>query len=177
MTSPFSRPGLKGEREGKTEGDTMGDRSHVGERAIMVERPASNERTVTALLGASAAAPREARRVLSCVEGWIERKAYGDVTLLVSEIVTNSVLHAGLPPAARLELTVRASPGVVRVMVCDRGQGFLDALRGERRSAPGTGWGLRMLDTIASRWGIERSDTTCVWFEVRQDRGLRRVDG
>jgi len=37
------------------------------------------------------------------------------------------------------------------------------------------GFGLRLVDKLASRWGVEReSNTTRVWFEV--DRRRRRFD-
>ena len=34
------------------------------------------------------------------------------------------------------------------------------------------GFGLRLVDKLATRWGVERGDGTVVWFEV--DRRRRR---
>jgi hypothetical protein len=43
---------------------------------------------------------------------------------VVSELVTNSILHAGLSPNDQISLTVRVSAGSVRGRVCDSGPGF-----------------------------------------------------
>jgi hypothetical protein len=47
-----------------------------------------------------------------------------DTRLVVSELVTNSILHAGLSPNDQISLTVMVSAGSVRGRVCDPGSGF-----------------------------------------------------
>jgi hypothetical protein len=33
--------------------------------------------------------------------------------------------------------------------------------------ADGTGgWGLQLVDRVATEWGVDITDTTCVWFEL-----------
>ncbi len=90
------------------------------------------------------------------------------VCLLVSEIVTNSVRHANMGPRDRIVLAARLTPDFARVEVRDSGPGFDPEVR------HGTGGlGLRMLDTLSSRWGVDSDDSgTRVWFEV--DRRRRR---
>jgi anti-sigma regulatory factor (Ser/Thr protein kinase) len=90
------------------------------------------------------------------------------VCLLVSEIVTNSVRHAGMEPTDRLVLAARLTDDWARVEVRDPGPGFDPDVR---HGAPG--FGLRMLDMLSARWGVDRDDQgTRVWFEV--DRRRRR---
>jgi hypothetical protein len=33
------------------------------------------------------------------------------------------------------------------------------------------GWGLRLVEALALRWGVERSGDTVVWFEVERSAG------
>jgi anti-sigma regulatory factor (Ser/Thr protein kinase) len=89
------------------------------------------------------------------------------VALLVSELVTNSIRHAA-EQTDRIVLAARMTDDWVRVEVRDSGPGFDPDVRNETR-----GYGLRMLDMLASRWGVDRDDQgTRVWFEV--DRRRRR---
>ena len=90
------------------------------------------------------------------------------VCLLASELVTNAIMHSGMRPDERLVVAARMTEDFARVEVRDTGPGFDPATRRE-----GTGYGLRMLDMLASRWGVDRDDRgTRVWFEV--DRRRRR---
>jgi anti-sigma regulatory factor (Ser/Thr protein kinase) len=89
------------------------------------------------------------------------------VRLLVSELVTNSVRHAGRPAGAPLRIRAAAVDGVVRVEVHDRGHGWV-----RRRSADGRpgGFGLSLVERLAARWGVNHEDGTCVWFELAPRR-------
>jgi anti-sigma regulatory factor (Ser/Thr protein kinase) len=100
------------------------------------------------------------------VEGWIRQVdaicVLEIVVLLVSEVATNVVKHAGtayaltahwLPPVFRVEVTDSAPPPVKRVT---------------RRAGEIGGWGFEVLDQLSRAWGIdERNDgMKAVWFEV-----------
>jgi anti-sigma regulatory factor (Ser/Thr protein kinase) len=92
----------------------------------------------------------------------------GDVRLLVSELVTNSLRHAELAPEDSITLRVAVDDAIVRVEVADPGRGF--DLEG-RAEDPETveGWGLYLVATLADRWGVDRSSTgtvNVVWFEL-----------
>ena len=92
------------------------------------------------------------------------------LALLTSEVVTNSIRHAGLGERDRIVLAARLAPDFVRVEVRDPGPGFDPDIR-----HGAGGYGLRMLDMLASRWGVDRAENGCrVWFEV--DRRRRRFD-
>ena len=92
--------------------------------------------------------------------------------LLVTELVTNCVRHAGLPAEASIEFSLRASAEVLMVEVADAGRGFdadsptrPSAVAGTARSS---GWGLFLVDRIADRWGaVQQDGETRVWFELR----------
>lgn len=87
-----------------------------------------------------------------------------DAALLVSEIVSNSVRHAGLRAADAIQVRVRGSNSTLHVEVVDPGPGFdPESLPVSR---PNGGWGLRLLDRLATRWGVERNEVTRVWFEL-----------
>jgi anti-sigma regulatory factor (Ser/Thr protein kinase) len=91
----------------------------------------------------------------------------GDVRLLVSELVTNSLRHAGLAAEDRIVLVVHVDGERTRVEVSDTGSGF--AFPGEATD-PETvdGWGLYLVATLADRWGVDRegSNGATVWFEL-----------
>jgi anti-sigma regulatory factor (Ser/Thr protein kinase) len=82
------------------------------------------------------------------------------VALLVSELVTNSVQHAG---ADSVEVNLYTGPEGVRVEVIDRGAGF-DAFATpapEHRR-----FGLYLVDKLADSWGVDTGAATRIWFEL-----------
>jgi anti-sigma regulatory factor (Ser/Thr protein kinase) len=113
-------------------------------------------------------APRAARHALDELNGEIDAPLKEDIRLLVSEVVTNSVIHAQSDPPGDVELDVWASDDLVRVAVTDTGPGFTaeEKPRGGERS----GWGLMMVDQLADRWGVELENGTEVWFEFLRPR-------
>jgi len=88
-----------------------------------------------------------------------------DIRLLVSELVTNSVRHAGLGPESTIGLRVDVGPDRVRVEVSDPGPGFEPG-----QESPSiyqdSGWGLYLVEQVATRWGVDVENATRVWFEI-----------
>ncbi len=116
-------------------------------------------------LAGDATAAAEARRSLSVLAQKVSREVFEDVRLLVTELITNSVRHAGLNGRDAIHLKVTAEGNVVRVEVEDAGTGF----EPRDRSAPLTeasGWGLYLVDQLTDRWGVTSGGGTCVWFEI-----------
>jgi two-component sensor histidine kinase len=107
-------------------------------------------------------APRRARCVIEDHDGTIEPALVPDITLLVSELVTNSVRH-GAGDEVRLQIEAPA-PTRVRVEVVDDGHSFIPTDRDRPATEPG-GWGLPLVDQLADRWGIYEGSTH-VWFEI-----------
>jgi anti-sigma regulatory factor (Ser/Thr protein kinase) len=84
-------------------------------------------------------------------------------TLLVSEVVTNAILHA----RSAVTLTVDVAGDSVRITVRD-GSPVQPRVH---RFAPtaATGRGMFLLDRLAKRWGVDADPVTggkVVWFEV-----------
>ena len=112
-----------------------------------------------------------ARHAVAGLAPFLDPGVAENAELLVSELVTNSVRHAGLPPEASVEFSVRASPDALMVEVADAGHGFDDRSPARPRavagSATASGWGLFLVDRIADRWGAVQVDgETRVWFEL-----------
>ena len=92
----------------------------------------------------------------------------GDVRLLVSELVTNSLRHAELGPEDSIRLGVDVDAARVRVEVTDPGKGFeFDGPADDPDTVEG--WGLYLVATLSDRWGVaggDRDGSTSVWFEL-----------
>jgi anti-sigma regulatory factor (Ser/Thr protein kinase) len=112
-----------------------------------------------------AEAPGGARRALEGLKPVLGDHVYEETSLLVSELVTNSVRHAMLPPDEVIRLRVVTHPDRVHVDVVDGGPGF-DPKAMSSPGSPESGWGLRLLNRLATRWGVRRNDDTTVWFEL-----------
>ena len=107
-----------------------------------------------------------ARHSLDQLEGALPAEKLEDVRLIVSELVTNSVRHAGLSPDEEISLTVMISHESMRGRVCDPGPGFEKPSEPRPRTDLSGGWGLPILERISDRWGVERNGCACVWFEI-----------
>ena len=116
-------------------------------------------------LGTGLDAPRQARVLArELVGARLDGRRQNDLLVLVTELVTNAVRHAGLGPDDRIVLILLAADGVVRAEVCDPGPGFIPV---ERPPGPAGGFGLPLLRTLSDRWGISSpGEPTCVWFEL-----------
>ena len=92
-------------------------------------------------------------------------EAREDLELLVTELLTNSVRHAGMGEHERIGLRVSETPPTLRVEVSDPGRGFDHEVREPPAGSPG-GRGLLLVHRIARRWGIGSDGGTRVWFEI-----------
>jgi anti-sigma regulatory factor (Ser/Thr protein kinase) len=72
-------------------------------------------------------APAKARRWIRLVARHLDAVRLDDVVLMVSELVSNSVIHAGLAADGRITVLAAVTPDGVRVTVCDCGRGFRPA--------------------------------------------------
>ncbi len=108
----------------------------------------------------------QARRSVDGLRGVLREELLEDLRLLVSELVTNSVRHAGLATSDRVELRIVVGPKTVRTEIADPGPGFLPPPSDPVAGAP-SGWGLFLVERLADRWGVDRRDGhTRVWFEL-----------
>ncbi len=85
-----------------------------------------------------------------------------DVSLMVSELCTNAVLHGGGPFVVAVECSDRD------VMVTVTDHGHADPVLQPGPPLHPRGRGLRIVDELSDDWGSERSelDETVVWFRL-----------
>jgi anti-sigma regulatory factor (Ser/Thr protein kinase) len=107
-----------------------------------------------------------ARHTLDRLADHLPPEKLEDVRLVVSELVTNSILHAGLSHNDQISLTVAVSAGSVRGRVCDQGPGWEVPSEPRPRPDLSGGWGLPIVSTISDRWGVEQNNHVCIWFEI-----------
>ena len=111
-------------------------------------------------------APQLARAAVTslCDEHELGGAQRHTMILLVSELVSNAVLHSRAPASAPILLAATLGADRVRVTVTDAGHGFTPT----PRDSPGVGgkYGLYLLDQTASQWGVDRRGGTRVWFEL-----------
>ena len=115
----------------------------------------------TTLPAQASSVPIARHFVRTSLEGLGCLAAYEAAEMLVSEIATNAVLHA------KTEFTVEVtrSGDTVRVSVMDLSR----AIPKQRTYGPDstTGRGLRLVDSLSSAWGVDRTAAgKTVWFEV-----------
>ena len=92
--------------------------------------------------------------------------ASDDVVLVASELVSNAVTHSGGSEVDRLHVGVTLDAGGVRVSVHDPGfSGDHPQLRDAGDPSLG-GWGLRIVERLADRWGFDHDDGMRVWADV-----------
>ena len=95
-------------------------------------------------------------------EDWGCTEMLEAATLIVSELVTNAIVHAATPA----ELRAQWSNGVLRLEVMDNAEG---SPPDPRIAAPEdeNGRGLLLVDALSSAWGVESTDRgKVVWAEV-----------
>ncbi|MGH2983570.1 MAG: ATP-binding protein [Solirubrobacterales bacterium] len=103
-----------------------------------------------------------ARQVTGRVIDGLSVQALEDVRLIVSELVTNAVKHG---PEGRVKVRLRRDGDTIRGQVEDEGTSPFGL---QRRTRPGSsgGLGLRLVETLSDRWGVEAGSAR-VWFELR----------
>jgi len=106
--------------------------------------------------------PAQARRIIAEeLSTVLSSTQLDDLKLMVSELVTNGIVHGGQVNDAPVMLDLCVN-GHIRCTVVDQGPGFAVRVREDRRR----GWGLRLVEQLSDRWGMECSPRrTKVWFE------------
>ncbi len=89
----------------------------------------------------------------------------GDAALVASELVSNAVLHSGAGEDDRLTVEVAVSRDRVLISVIDPGRSG-GAARPRCRTDRLGGFGLRLVEQLATRWGSDRAGGHRVWAEL-----------
>jgi anti-sigma regulatory factor (Ser/Thr protein kinase) len=113
---------------------------------------------ITVTLPRDPGAPRRARALLREHANGLGPDRLDTAVLLISELVTNAVLHG----TGEIRLIIDVGRNGARFAVADEGEGTPAV-----RDAPGPdgGWGLRLVGQLATRWGVVEKRTQ-VWFEI-----------
>ena len=122
----------------------------------------------------SPTAPAAARRALDVLRGTLAPEALARLRLLVSELVTNAVRHGRPVGGGGVDLRVDVEPERTRVEVADGGRGFVPPDPSDGAGDLG-GWGLVVVDELATRWGVEANGKTLVWLEFEPPSGFRHM--
>jgi anti-sigma regulatory factor (Ser/Thr protein kinase) len=124
-------------------------------------------RTAKTTLPPEPISARACRRfLLSALEEWDADQFADDAVLLLSELVTNAVLHAG----TEIEVTIQLDDDVLRVEVRD-GDPRLPTVR-HYSLLSGTGRGLALVAQTARSWDVEPLPSgKRVWFELEASSG------
>jgi DNA-binding NarL/FixJ family response regulator len=165
-----------------------GDRLEAQSRAVgavgYVEKRLSPKRTVLDVLAVAGvleaiggslanrarvdrdlASSRAARRFMEeTLAQWDCRELLDSVKLLVSELVTNAVVHAD----SEAEVAVILSGSALRVEVADNGSGTIEPR--EAADFDTSGRGMALVETMSSRWGTEPrpGGGRVTWFEIER---------
>jgi anti-sigma regulatory factor (Ser/Thr protein kinase) len=114
-------------------------------------------------IDAKADGPARARRIVAEELGeLVSPPILENLQLLVSELVTNGIVHGAGTSKDTVMLDLLADDGV-RCAVIDHGPGFIPSDPAREHH----GMGLKIVEQLADRWGVVRSQQeTRVWFEL-----------
>jgi anti-sigma regulatory factor (Ser/Thr protein kinase) len=106
--------------------------------------------------------PAQARRIIAEeLSALLSPRELDDFKLMVSELVTNGIVHGRDEGEVPVMLDVCVN-GDIRCAVLDAGPGFARRVRQDEHRG---GWGLRLVEQLSDRWGMECSpQRTEVWF-------------
>lgn len=119
--------------------------------------------------GGNSAPGRARAEVESRLASQLTRRQASDTALIVSELVTNSVVHAGVRLDQMMLVELGKGPGRLLISVTDAGSKLEPRLRPS--DAGGGHLGLFLIRELSSAWGVERDEggTTRVWCELPLD--------
>jgi anti-sigma regulatory factor (Ser/Thr protein kinase) len=107
----------------------------------------------------------EARTAVTRRFSHLPDRVLDDLRLLITELVSNGVLHSGLTPQDALRVRVGIDGHQIRGEVTDTGRDGEVKPRPLDPESPG-GFGLNLVEMLSDRWGVYHNGVTCVWFEM-----------
>jgi anti-sigma regulatory factor (Ser/Thr protein kinase) len=124
----------------------------------------SVRRSIRRVVAARPDAIGKARRALVGLA--VAETIRADIALVMSELVTNAIRHAGLSDSDPISVHITSDESRVRLAVRDGGPGFArPALEGHDPLTPG-GHGYVIVAALSDTWGIDCAGDGCtVWCE------------
>lgn len=106
-------------------------------------------------------APARVRAALRALDGGLGKRS-DDVNLLVTELVTNAVVHAEVDHRSFLHIALSAPPDRITAVLEYPGEPFTAGPELE-----GDHFGLYLVESLSDAWGFERTgEKNRVWFEI-----------
>ena len=106
-----------------------------------------------------------ARAAISPLEPHADASSLDDVRLLVTELLADALATEPRPENGTVNVEAQAQDGVTRVAV--RFDDVALQLPVKKPQPAEQGWGVYLVQTLATRWGARRTDaSTYVWFEA-----------
>ena len=153
--------------------------SVIESEATLAERSAS-----FAVPAVPAAVGRARANAVGVLLAWAAPVDYDIAELLLSEVVTNAVLHGfgGPEPSGRVEIDLTLTPARLRVAVHDPDLGGGRAVGVQHPDTDSeNGHGLELVEALAVSWGCEATvGGKIVYFELRSSElsdTCRSADG
>jgi anti-sigma regulatory factor (Ser/Thr protein kinase) len=114
---------------------------------------------VTQVVHAGLGAPGEARRVVATLA--LPEGLRDDLRIVVSELVANSVLHAGVVAGDPIEVHLAGDDRRVCVSVRDGGPGFSSKPLATNGRPPTGGRGLAIVAALSEGWAVASGPEGC----------------
>jgi anti-sigma regulatory factor (Ser/Thr protein kinase) len=102
--------------------------------------------------------------VVGALTGRVDSRVLADAELVVSELVTNSVQHAGLSADDSVRVGAAISDGVLRLEVDN--PGAAGTIAAPDPDSQRSRFGLRIVERLADAWGVSRDGHTRVWVQL-----------
>jgi anti-sigma regulatory factor (Ser/Thr protein kinase) len=151
--------------EGHERADALEQVCHL-HSSVLRRPPAGESARASARFPAERTAPRDARHfVADALKRWGHSPALvGDAQLVVTELATNAIVHAGSPFSVELQPNRRG----VRLAVGDFS--LIKPVVREGELLGTSGRGLRLIGALAADWGVElSSDGKTIWADLHAD--------
>jgi DNA-binding NarL/FixJ family response regulator len=134
------------------------------ELALMAGMLTAVEQARTTVLAPDPESPRAARRFVDdALTGWQLQEVLDTAQLLVSEVVTNAIMHG----RTEAEVSVRLLGDRVRVEVVDHATSMIRRRPDDPTATSGRGTGL--VDALSNSWGVDDvASGKKVWFELNR---------
>jgi two-component sensor histidine kinase len=117
-------------------------------------------------LGCDPSVVAEARRAVGRLEPALPARVADSARLVVSELVTNSIVHGVARGDGWIEVVIERRPRCVRIEVVDPASGGGRPVLRPVDPTSTSGWGLQLVDRLATVWGVETGMGTRVWCEI-----------
>src|ERR671919_1638832 len=167
----------RGDRPGPTSSLKWGDSNCCGWPFIRGRMGVSSRRMplesfTTLALPRDLGTPAQGRRLLESALDSLPESVLADAQLLLTEVLSNAILHGSAGGGARPDVSVEADEAIVPGAVTDPGPPFPRPAIHPPDPLAASGWGLYLLERLAEQWGVEDEPDggSAVWFELSVGR-------